>query len=91
MSRLTRRTTYAAIGAVWLAAIAAGALAGLADTFGQPPLGKDLEYSTTVLDRDGKLLRAYLTDEGRWRLPATPADVDPRFIPGSRHRENPRR
>jgi penicillin-binding protein 1C len=80
MSRLTRRTAYAAIGALWLAAIAAGALAGLADTFGPPPLGKDLEYSTTVLDRDGKLLRAYLTDEGRWRLPATQADVDPRFI-----------
>lgn len=80
MSRLTRRTTFAAIGALWLAAIAAGALAGLVDTFGPPALGRDLEYSTTVLDRDGKLLRAYLTDEGRWRLPATQADVDPRFI-----------
>jgi len=80
MSRLARRTTYVAIGAVWLVAAATGALVGLADTFGPPPLGKTLDYSTTVLDRDGKLLRAYLTDEGRWRLPAAPQDVDPRFI-----------
>ena len=33
-----------------------------------------------VLDRNGQLLRAYLTDEGRWRLPATRDDVDPRFL-----------
>ena len=80
MSKLKRRATFAAVGAVWLLAAGAGALTGLADTFGPPPLGKDLEYSTTVLDRDGKLLRAYLTEEGRWRLPASPQDVDPRFI-----------
>mgnify|MGYP000621221611 CR=1 FL=1 len=33
-----------------------------------------------MLDRDGDLLRGYLTSEGRWRLPATRADVDPRFL-----------
>ena len=33
-----------------------------------------------VLDRNGKLLRAYATTQGRWRLPATPEDVDPRFL-----------
>ena len=33
-----------------------------------------------VLDREGQLLRAYATTEGRWRLPATPEDVDPRFL-----------
>ena len=33
-----------------------------------------------VLDRDGRLLRAYATAEGRWRLPATAKDVDPRFL-----------
>ena len=32
------------------------------------------------VDRDGRLLRAYATSEGRWRLPATVADVDPRFL-----------
>ena len=75
-----RRTTYAAIGAVWFVAAAAGAVTGLADTLGPAPLGKDLDYSPTVLDREGNLLRGYLTKEGRWRLPATRDDVDPRFL-----------
>jgi len=49
-------------------------------SLGPPPLGKNLEFSTTVVDREGRLLRAYATAEGRWRLPATVADVDPRFF-----------
>ena len=49
-------------------------------SLGPPPLGKDLEFSTRVVDRDGRLLRAYATSDGRWRLPATVADVDPRFF-----------
>ena len=49
-------------------------------SFGPAPLGKDLEYSHVVLDREGRLLRAYATDDGRWRLPATEQDVDPRFL-----------
>ena len=65
---------------VWIAAAIAGGIAGLFQAFGPPPLGRDLEVSTIVVDRDGKLLRAYLTSEGRWRLPATREDVDPRFL-----------
>lgn len=38
------------------------------------------ERSVTVSDRHGRLLRAFTTEEGRWRLPATTAEVDPRFI-----------
>src|SRR5262245_65934914 len=75
-----RRATYAAIGLVWIAAMIAGCLTGLFQAFGPPPLGRDLEVSTLVLDRNGKLLRAYLTSEGRWRLPATKRAVDPRFL-----------
>jgi penicillin-binding protein 1C len=58
------------------------ALAGAAWVYslGPPPLGKDIETSHAVLDREGKLLRAYATSEGRWRLPATEKDVDPRFL-----------
>jgi penicillin-binding protein 1C len=36
--------------------------------------------STVVLDRDGKLLRPFLTEGGRWRLPVGVDDVDPRFL-----------
>ena len=33
-----------------------------------------------MVDRDGRLLRPYTTPEGRWRLPATRENVDPRFL-----------
>ena len=36
--------------------------------------------STVVLDRDGRLLRPFLTDDGRWRLPIGVDDVDPRYL-----------
>ena len=76
-----RRAVYAAIGAVWVAAAAiAGGIAGLFEALGPPPLGRDLEVSRVVLDRHGKLLRAYLTSEGRWRLAATRSEVDPRYV-----------
>ncbi|HTV37901.1 MAG TPA: penicillin-binding protein 1C [Xanthobacteraceae bacterium] len=49
-------------------------------SLGPPPLGRDLQFSTQVLDRNGRLLRAYATLDGRWRLPAKVTDVDPRFF-----------
>jgi len=70
-------------------ALAALLFAGIAALFGSAwwvaslgpvLLGKDLRFSATVLDRDGRLLRAYATEDGRWRLPAHVADVDPRFF-----------
>ena len=33
-----------------------------------------------VVDRDGRLLRAFTMPDGRWRLPATTHDVDPRYL-----------
>jgi penicillin-binding protein 1C len=49
-------------------------------SLGPPPLGKNLDTSHSVLDRDGRLLRAYANGEGRWRLPAAVEDVDPRYV-----------
>ena len=49
-------------------------------SLGPAPRGEGLAYSTMVVDRDGQLLRPYTTPEGRWRLPARRADVDPRFF-----------
>ncbi len=68
------------VGLVWFIAIIAGGIAGLIDVFGPSPLGKNIELSTIVLDRSGKLLRPYVTSDGRWRLPATREDVDPRYL-----------
>lgn len=38
------------------------------------------QASTVAVDRHGKLLRAFTTAGGRWRLPVTVEDVDPRFV-----------
>ncbi len=79
-SRLRRIALVAGVGAGWLIAATAGAITGLVETYGPPPLGRDLEVSRLVLDRNGTLLRAYLTSEGSWRLAATREDVDPRYL-----------
>jgi penicillin-binding protein 1C len=68
-----------------LAIACAAVVLGLATTWwiislGPVPRGEGLAYSTMVVDRDGRLLRPYTTPEGRWRLPAARADVDPRFF-----------
>jgi len=70
------------IGLSFGGAVAATALAVAACVWslGPPPLGKNIEVSNIVVDRDGRLLRAYATPDGRWRLPATEQDVDPRFL-----------
>ena len=47
---------------------------------GPVPLGKGITYSTLVTDRDGKLLRPFITRDGYWRLPVTADEVDPRFL-----------
>ena len=49
-------------------------------SLGPAPLGEAIEFSTVVVDRNGRLLRPYATLDGRWRLPATVQDIDPRYI-----------
>lgn len=61
--------TTAAVGGAWWV-----------HSLGPVPRGDDVALSTQVLDRNGHLLRAYATPEGRWRLPATAGDVDPRLV-----------
>jgi penicillin-binding protein 1C len=67
--------------------IAATLATGSAVAFGLwvralPPLPKaeTLALSIEVVDRDGRLLRPYATQEGRWRLKAAAGDVDPRYV-----------
>ncbi|SEE30247.1 penicillin-binding protein 1C [Rhizobiales bacterium GAS188] len=40
----------------------------------------DEEASTVVLDRSGRLLRAFTTQDGRWRLPVEAKDVEQRYL-----------
>jgi penicillin-binding protein 1C len=73
-----RRFILAGLGAAFgVAMLCAGSYVAW---LGPPPRGDALALSHTVLDRDGRLLRAYATEDGRWRLPANVGDVDPRFL-----------
>jgi penicillin-binding protein 1C len=79
--RVTRRWWIATL-ATSLAAVTVGAavFAVWVVSLGPVPLGDKLDYSTVVLDRDGRLLRPFATLDGRWRLPARVADVDRRYV-----------
>ena len=63
-----------------------GTLYGLAtlrdirETVPPAPAVALMSVSQAVVDRDGRLLRPFTTDGGRWRLPVTTAGVDRRFI-----------
>ena len=77
-SRLRLRTLLAVVAALLFVICSAAAVWIV--SLGPAPVGEGLAFSTEVLDRDGKLLRAYATAEGRWRLPVRAENVDPRFF-----------
>lgn len=60
-------------------ALRRGALDGL---LGLPPLDVSAadRVSTLVVDKDGTLLRPFVTDDGRWRLGVGPDAVDPLYL-----------
>ncbi|UXS34034.1 penicillin-binding protein 1C [Agrobacterium tumefaciens] len=69
-------------GIVTVALLVGGAAFGLdaLDKAYPPPLEAARQRSFEVLDRDGRLLRAFSTPDGRWRLKTTAAEVDPQFL-----------
>ncbi|QPF81720.1 penicillin-binding protein 1C [Bradyrhizobium genosp. L] len=61
--------------------VVAGGLAAWAFSLGPLPLDEAKQVSTTVIDRNGKLLRAYAMADGRWRLPVDArTSVDPGYL-----------
>jgi penicillin-binding protein 1C len=83
-ARRERRRRRIKLGAASFAAaglIAVGAFAGWVVSLGPLPLAQAREVSTSVVDRNGKLLRAYAMADGRWRLPVdAQASVDPGYL-----------
>lgn len=77
-----RRKKAVIAGIMTAALLIGGAAFGLdaLDKAYPPPLEAARERSFEVLDRDGKLLRAFATPDGRWRLKTTAAEVDPQFL-----------
>ena len=76
---LKRWTIRIALTTTAFAIVAVGALV-VASYRITPDLSRAASASVTVLDRDDRLLRAYTTSDGRWRLPVTAAEVDRRYV-----------
>lgn len=78
-----RSLRLAAIGSIAVAAVAAvgfGAGYVALEEIGPPNLKQTENISTIVLDRKDRLLRAFTTDDGRWRLPVEVSEVDDRYL-----------
>ena len=59
----------------------AGVFAGWVASLGPLPLEQARKVSTSIVDRNGKLLRAYAMADGRWRLPVDArTGVDPGYL-----------
>ncbi|HKS19632.1 MAG TPA: penicillin-binding protein 1C [Bradyrhizobium sp.] len=70
----------AAVSAAVLLVIA-GAFALWVISLGPLPLEQARQVSATIVDRNGKLLRAYAMSDGRWRLPVdAKTAVDPAYM-----------
>jgi penicillin-binding protein 1C len=80
-----RRRSLLAFAAAALVLVGAGfegtsAWTRYVASLGPLDLAASREGSTIVVDRDGRLLRPFTLPDGRWRLPATTHDADPRYI-----------
>src|ERR1700751_4983700 len=71
-----KRILVRAALAVTLTVTAALAL----DRIFPPNLTRYLDRSTEVVDANGRLLRAFTTTDGQWRLKTTSDDVDPTYL-----------
>ncbi|MGN6410966.1 MAG: penicillin-binding protein 1C [Nitrobacter sp.] len=79
--RRWQRVKLAAVVMAVIVVVTAAAAAGWIVSLGPLPLAEAREVSTTVLDRNGKLLRAFAMADGRWRLPVDArTEVDPGYL-----------
>ncbi|HMO70818.1 MAG TPA: transglycosylase domain-containing protein, partial [Paracoccaceae bacterium] len=77
-SRRAGRRLIALALALWAGAAALDGARGWIDATVLPPLS--VETSVEVVARDGRLLRAYTVEDGRWRMALDPGQVDPAFV-----------
>lgn len=80
--RPTLRTV--ALTIVALSAMGSAAVFGVYEKtltdIGPLPLDATQQTSVTVVDREDRLLRAFTTADGQWRLPVDPKDVDQQYL-----------
>ena len=79
--RRRRRIRLAALACAAAVLILLGGFAAWVVSLGPLPLAQAHQVSTTIVDRNGKLLRAYAMADGRWRLPVDArTGVDPIYL-----------
>jgi penicillin-binding protein 1C len=78
---LKRRAFRIAAFSFAIVCVAAVAFAAWVYSLGPLPLDQARQVSTTIVDRNGKLLRAYAMADGRWRLPVdAKTAIDPGYL-----------
>jgi penicillin-binding protein 1C len=76
-----RRAPRVFIGIAFAILAIVGTFAAWVVSLGPLPLAQARQVSTTIVDRNGKLLRAYAMADGRWRLPVDArTGVDPGYL-----------
>jgi penicillin-binding protein 1C len=76
-----RRIKRIAAASTAVGLILTGVFAAWVVSLGPLPLAQAQQVSTTIVDRNGKLLRAYAMADGRWRLPVDArTGVDPGYL-----------
>jgi penicillin-binding protein 1C len=76
-----RRFFRVAVSLAFVLIVTTTAFAAWVASLGPLPLEQARKVSTTVVDRNGKLLRAYAMADGRWRLPVdAKTAVDPGYL-----------
>lgn len=74
-----RRIQVLLIGAVLTGLGVAGGAVALT-RYGEGPDGSAIAYTAEVVDRNGRLLRPFQTDDEMWRFAVKRADIDPLFV-----------
>src|SRR5262245_7281366 len=77
---LRRKMRRAMLATALLACMGVAALLTIGQRMEPLSLARAEALSVSVLDRSDRLLRAYTTADGRWRLPIEPKEVDPRYL-----------
>src|SRR5262245_51335090 len=76
-----RRARKVLVGIAATSVILTCAVTAWVTSLGPLPLDQAKRVSTTIVDRNGKLLRAYAMADGRWRLPVDARTaVDPTYL-----------
>jgi penicillin-binding protein 1C len=76
-----RRIKRVAVATAAIGSVLTGVFVAWVVSLGPLPLAQARHVSTAIVDRNGKLLRAYAMADGRWRLPVDAnTGVDPTYL-----------